>query len=72
MHQDRCIHIPNVEWYYSSKCGVLLQTTHPQPGLLYFCLHDMAAVRSIINVLRIPELDTRVSSQVNNDASLIK
>jgi rapamycin-insensitive companion of mTOR len=29
---------------------------------LYLCLYDMAAVKSLVGVLRIPELDTRVST----------
>ncbi|KII86754.1 hypothetical protein PLICRDRAFT_43412 [Plicaturopsis crispa FD-325 SS-3] len=28
-------------------------------GLMYFCMNDMAAIRSIIDTLRIPSLDTR-------------
>ena len=29
-------------------------------GLMYFCMNDMRAIRSLIDTLRIPSLDTRV------------
>ena len=31
-------------------------------GLMYFCLDDMRAIRSLVDTLRIPSLDTRVIS----------
>ena len=30
-------------------------------GLLYFCVHDMLALRALVDGLRIPSLQTRVS-----------
>jgi len=40
------------DWFWYC-CGI---------GLMYFCMDDMAAIRSIINTLRIPSLETRVSA----------
>ena len=34
--------------------------THSPQGLMYFCMDDMRAIRSLIDTLRIPSLDTRV------------
>jgi len=29
-------------------------------GLMYFCMEDQHAIKSLVNTLRIPSLDTRV------------
>ena len=33
-------------------------------GLMCMCRNDMAAIRTIVNVLRLPSMDTRVSVQL--------
>lgn len=34
------------------------------PGLMYLCMDDMLAIRTLVNTLRIPSLETRVCIQV--------
>jgi rapamycin-insensitive companion of mTOR (Rictor)-like putative scaffolding protein len=38
---------------------IVLQLTKYQ-GLMYFCMDDMRAIRSLIDTLRIPSLEPRV------------
>lgn len=43
---------------FEAVCFQLLATVFT--GLMYFCMDDMRAIRSLVNTLRIPSLDTRV------------
>jgi len=40
---------------------IMLQLTKYQ-GLMYFCMDDMRAIRSLIDTLRIPSLEPRVKT----------
>jgi hypothetical protein len=40
---------------------ITLQLTEYQ-GLMYFCMDDMLAIRSLIDTLRIPSLEPRVKT----------
>jgi Rapamycin-insensitive companion of mTOR, N-term len=56
--QTYCMHVSDLEWYVDSLSGFVQLTKYP--GLMYFCMDDMRAIRSLIDTLRIPSLEPRV------------
>lgn len=56
------LHAADVEWYALS---LIIGQEHDESdslflGLMYFCIQDKLAIRSLIDGLRIPLLETRV------------
>lgn len=49
---ERWVIITNPAELYSSSVFVI--------GLMYFCSHGMRAIRSLVDVIRLPSLETRV------------
>lgn len=43
-----------------------------ESGLMYFCMDNMLAIRSIVNTLRIPSLETRVRCAILLDGLCIQ
>lgn len=48
---------------YTRVIQVMLRTWS---GLMYFCMEEMGAVRSLVDTLRLPSLETRVRCVISN------
>jgi hypothetical protein len=53
------MHVADLEWYVCSF-NIFVSTITDHTGLMYFCMDDMRAIRSLIDTLRIPSLEPRV------------
>ena len=47
-------------WSGKQLWVMMLEIAYPCQGLMYFCMNHMLAIRSIVDTLRIPSLETRV------------
>jgi len=47
---------------FAHELYLLLPQPTKHPGLMYFCMDDMRAIRSLIDTLRIPSLEPRVKT----------
>lgn len=61
MCQGYSADVENLEWYVHVWLVTWLKLINDWPGLMYFCMDNMSAIRSLIDTLRIPSLETRVS-----------
>ena len=45
---------------FTLELDLVLPRLTKYPGLMYFCMDDMRAIKSLIDTLRIPSLEPRV------------
>ena len=47
-------------------CLLCTRKSNQIKGLMYFCINDKIAIKTVVDCLRIPSLETRVRSLVLN------
>jgi rapamycin-insensitive companion of mTOR len=56
------VHVADLEWYVYLLSRLDCTPTYQHQGLMYFCMDDMRAIKSLIDTLRIPSLESRVKT----------